>query len=124
MARVIGKPDASGFTGAVGTGDFSPACILSLSTSANNPNSGNTVLPGRINSGNLAPQTATWAYTTGAQIYTLTRSFTSDQNGVVIRKYGVETSGGVLVFENNFPNQAELFSGDQIAVTIPVDLGL
>lgn len=124
IARVIGKPNASGYSGAVGTGDFAPASWLALSTSAAAPDAANSVLPGEITTGNLAPALGTFAHTEGSQIYTLTKSYTSDQDGVIIRKYGVKNgAAGLLVFENNYTNPAELFSGDQIATTVSVDLG-
>ena len=82
-----------------------------------------TTLTGEIASGTLTRAQATFAYTPGANSYTLTKTFTSDQ-AVTLNTYGVfnASTAGSMVFKGAIPSPPALVSGDQAAVTETVSL--
>ncbi len=112
-----------GDTGSDGTGDYAPACYIGLTADANAPAAGNTTLAGEIDSGTLVRAQGVYAHTSGTDIYTLTKTFTSDQT-VTINKVGVfnDATSGVLVFETLLDYPVTLRSGDQVQITVAVTL--
>lgn len=119
QARVMGDGSAVG----AGTGDMRPADYIGLSADLDAPNASDTTLTGEIVAGTLVRAQATYAHTNGTNVYTLTRTFTSDQT-VDIAKVGVfnDPTAGTLVFENLLGSAAPLISGDQVAITVTVTL--
>lgn len=117
QARVMGDNASNG------TGSYASGCWIGLTTDNNDPDENNTTLAGEISSGTLVRSQATFLHTSGTNIYTLTKSFTSDQN-VTIRKIGIFTaaSGGTLMFESRI-DPVELRSGDQVQITQAISLG-
>jgi hypothetical protein len=106
-----------------GTGAYHAANYLGVTENDDDPDEDNTSLAGEISSGTLVRAQATFAHTTGAASYTLTRTLTSDDN-VTLRKIGVFTlvSGGTLVFETRMNEIAVMAPGDQIQITHTVFL--
>lgn len=107
-----------------------PANYIGLTANSTNPAAGDTTLAGEITTagGGLVRAQATYAHTTGAASYTLTKTFTangSDSLAVTIAKIGVfnASSSGTMVFETKFATTATLSaSGDQLTVTETVTL--
>lgn len=106
-----------------GTGSYAPGCFIGLTANDDAPSAASTSLAGEISSGTLARAQAIFAHTTGTNLYTLTKTFTSDQT-VVISKIGIFTaaSGGVLCFEALLDTPVTLRSGDQIQITHAVTI--
>lgn len=106
-----------------GTGAYASGCYIGLTANDDSPAAGNTSLAGEITTGTLARAQAIFAHTTGTNLYTLTKTFTSDQT-VVISKIGIFTaaSGGVLCFEALLDTPVTLRSGDQIQITHAVTI--
>lgn len=82
-----------------------------------------TVLTDEIDSGTLARDAAVYAHTPGSSFYTLTRTLTADQS-VVLAKVGIFTEevDGDLVFEDLLDEVATMTSGDQVTVTVTVNV--
>lgn len=112
-----------GDTASTGTGAYAAANYIGLTANATAPAAGSTSLTGEITTGTLARAQATYAHTNGTNVYTLTRTFTSDQS-VTIAKIGVfnAATGGTLVFETLLNATATLVSGDQLQITESVTL--
>lgn len=110
-------------TASTGTGTYHAANYLGVTEDDTDPDDDNTSLAGEISSGTLTRGQATFAHTTGASSYTLTRTLTSDDN-YTLRKLGVFTlvSGGVIVFESRLNEIAVMAPGDQIQLTSTVFL--
>lgn len=99
------------------------AKYIGLTANAGAPAAGDTALTGEIGSGTLIRASATYAHTTSATSYTLTKTFTSDQT-VLIHKIGVfdAVTTGTLVFETALSADASLVSGDTLAITETVNI--
>lgn len=119
QANVMGATSGTG----IGTGTFAPANYIGLTANATAPAASDTTLTGEIGSGTLVRVQATFAHTTGASTYTLTKTFTSDQT-VVVAKIGVfnASSAGTMVFETLLSATASLVSGDTLTVTETVTM--
>lgn len=112
-----------GDTASTGTGAFAPANWMGVTEDPNPPDAADTELFGEITSGTLVRAQATYAHTTGASSYTLTRNLTADGE-VTLYKIGIFTaaSGGVMAFEALMNKEAVMVSGDQVQVTHTVFL--
>lgn len=112
-----------GDNASTGTGGYAPGSYIALTANDDAPSAANTTLAGEISSGTLARAQAIFAHTSGTNLYTLTKTFTSDQS-VTINKIGIFTasSGGVLCFEALLDSPVTLRSGDQIQITHAVQL--
>lgn len=117
--------------GALGDSSGSrPAAATFLAVTANStaPAAGDTTLTGEITTsgGGLVRGTASYAHTTGAATYTLTRTLTangSDSLPVVVAKVGVfnASSSGTLVFESLLsPTATFSAAGDNTTITVTV----
>lgn len=117
QARVMGDP------GSNGSGSYAPACYLALSNSGTAPAATDTTLAGEISGGTLGRAQASYAHVNGTATYTLSKSFTADQN-VTLRKVGVfnASSGGTMVFEGAMSSEAVVQAGDQIQITVTVTM--
>jgi len=101
------------------------ANYLALTANSGSPAASDTTLTGEITtaSGGLIRAAATYAHTTGAATYTLTKTFTangSDSLPVTIAKVGVfnASSGGTMVWSALLSSTATLTaSGDTLAIT-------
>jgi hypothetical protein len=111
QARVTGD------NGSNGTGSYASASWIGVSANSVAPNAANTTLPGEIASGTLVRAQAIYAHTTGTNLYTLTKTFTSDQT-VTINKYGIfnAASSGTLCYET-IVDAVNLRTGDQFQIT-------
>jgi hypothetical protein len=107
----------------IGTSTFAPANYIGVTANATAPAAADTTLTGEVSSGTLIRAQATYAHTTGASSYTLTKTFTSDQT-IVIAKIGVfnASSAGTMVFETLLSATASLVSGDQLTITETVNI--
>lgn len=109
-----------------------PAWYMALSTNATAPTSTDTALAGElwVSGGGLNRSRATYAHTTGASSYTLSKTYimnASDNGGsaATINKIGIfnfqvttTPSGSTgMLFETAVPNPPVLVSGDQVAVS-------
>ena len=112
-----------GDTASTGTGSYASGTWIGLSADVSAPNAANTTLPGELTGGTMGRAQATYAHTTGAASYTLTRTFTSDRT-VDVAKMGIfnASSGGTLCFETMLDSVAQLKSGDTIQVVETVTL--
>lgn len=117
QARVMGD------TASTGTGDYAAANWLGVSSNTTPPEETDIDLTGEIASGTLARVQATYAHTNGTATYTLTKTFTADQD-VNLHKAGVfnASSGGTMVFADMLNAAASLISGDQVQITVTVQL--
>lgn len=126
QAAIMGNSAASG----AGTGTSRAADYLALTANATAPSAADTTLTGEITTagGGLIRSQATYAHTTAATNYTLTKTFTangSDSLPVTIAKYGNlnASSTGTLVFESLFSTTATISaSGDQLVVTATISI--
>jgi hypothetical protein len=105
----------------IGTSTFAPANYIGVT--ANSSAAVATTLTGEVASGTLIRVQATYAHTTSAASYTLTKTFTSDQT-IVIAKIGVFNAAtvGTMVFETLLSSTASLVSGDQLTITETVNI--
>jgi hypothetical protein len=126
QARVMGdSQNVSAVTGTVGTGGFRPADYIALTENNVAPAATDTVLTGELTLGGLGRALATWAHTTGATSYTLTKTFTSsDATARTINKVGIfnASTAGTLVFETAVPSPPTIQSGDQLTITETVSI--
>lgn len=103
---------------------------MALTANGTTPSASDTTLAGEITTGGggLVRVAATPAHTTGANTYTLTRTFTangSDSLPVTIHKVGIfdAASAGNLIFETVLSADATLTaSGDAVTVTSTVTM--
>lgn len=114
-ARVLSDP------GSNGTGSYAPACYLALSPDTAAPDPSHHSLPSEIVSGTLVRALGAYAHTTGTNVYTVTKTFTSDQS-VTVAKLGLYNAAGVLAFETLLNAPAVLKVGDQVSITEVVTL--
>ena len=106
------------------------ANYIALTANSAAPVNTDTTLTGEIvtASGGLIRAQATPAHTNGTSTYTLTRTFTSNNNDslpVTIAKIGVfnASSSGTMMFETLLATTATLSaSGDQVSITETVTL--
>lgn len=100
------------------TGVYESASYIGLSANDTAPSASDTTLAGEIVSGTLVRAQAVFAHTSGTNLFTLTKTFTSDQS-VTINKIGVFNAavGGTLCFEALLDAPVTLRSGDQIQIT-------
>lgn len=113
--------DASGSRPAAGN-------YIALTANSTAPSAGDTTLTAEIatGGGGLIRATGTYAHTTGAATYTLTKTFTangSDALPVTVAKVGVfnASSAGTLVFESLLsPTAVFSASGDNTTITVTV----
>lgn len=119
QAQVMGATSGTG----IGTGTFAPANYIGLTANSTAPAATDTTLTGEVTTGSLARAQATYAHTTAAASYTLTKTFTSDQS-ITIAKIGVfnAATAGTMVFETLLSATATLVSGDQLTITETVNL--
>lgn len=112
-----------GDNASTGTGSYASGSYLGLTANDDAPAPGNTTLAGEIASGTLVRAEAIFAHTSGTNLYTLTKSFTSDQS-ITINKLGIfnAPTGGVLCFEALLDAPVTLRSGDQIQITHAVTI--
>ena len=110
-------------TASTGTGAYAPANWMGVTADDTAPDAGDTTLFGEIASGTLVRGQATYAHTTGASSYTLTRNLTSDQS-VELNKIGIfnAAAAGVMAFESPLNAPATMEPGDQIQITHTVYL--
>lgn len=106
-----------------GTGVYNPACYIGLTADTTAPAAGDTTLPGEIVSGTLIRAIGTFAHTTGASSYTVSKLFVSDQS-IIINKIGVfnALTGGTLFVETILSPAANLNSGDQLQIVSTITL--
>lgn len=105
------------------------ANYVALTANATAPSATDTTLTAEIATagGGLVRAQGTYAHTTGASSYTITKAFTangSDSLPVTVNKVGVLTaaSGGTLAFEDAVTAATLNASGDQLTVTQTVSL--
>lgn len=106
------------------------AQYIALTANSSAPVATDTTLTAEIatGGGGLVRAVATYAHTTGAASYTLSKTFTangSDSLPVVIAKIGVfnASSAGTMVFETLLATTATLSaSGDSVAITETVSI--
>jgi hypothetical protein len=117
QARVMGD------TASTGTGLYAPGTYIGVTANATAPAAGDTTLTGEVATGTLIRAQATYAHTTGAASYTLTKTFTSDQT-VTLAKIGVfnAATGGTMIFESLMSATAALVANDQVTITETVSL--
>lgn len=113
QARVMGDPQSSG------EGIYAAAHFLSVSSDAGAPQASDTVLPGRITSGPLAPKAAAFSHTEGTDSYTLTATFVFGA-ATTISKVGVEQPNGTLIYQSLLSTPVTGFSGDSVQITVTV----
>jgi hypothetical protein len=112
QAGVMGNPASTG------TGGYAPAAYFALSTTDADPQVTDTALGGEITTGSLARAVGVFAHTVGANSYTLTKVFTSDQVAHVYRGGLFNApSGGTLVWASRLDEDAPLKPGDSIQLT-------
>lgn len=102
-----------------------PAFWLALTTDATAPSATDTTLASELTGFGLQRTVATYAHTTGAASYTLTKTFTStDPTARTINKLGVfnAAAGGMLLFTSAMPSPPTLVSGDTLTVTETANL--
>jgi len=116
-------------TASNGTGIYAPANYLALTETATAPADADTALTGELAaaSGGLIRAQAAFTYTSGANTYTLTKTFTMNANdgaSRTIQKLGVfnAATAGIMVFSSAVPNPPAMVPGDQLAVTETVSL--
>lgn len=107
-----------GDTSSNGTGSYAAANYMGLTADDTAPAASNTTMIGEITTGTLARAQATYGHTNGTNVYTLTKSFTSDQ-AVTVNKVGLfnAASGGTMAFETLLNSPVTLVSGDTVAIT-------
>lgn len=97
------------------------ANILGLSQNVTAPAAGDTSLTGKITTGGLAASVATYAHTTGAATYTLTKTFTAtggDTLPVTVGKVSVENATGAMPWSSLLTPTAQFSGvGDATAIT-------
>jgi hypothetical protein len=99
------------------------ANILGLTANSTPPAAGDTSLTGKITTpgAGLAAAVATYAHTTGAATYTLTRTFVAngtDTLPVTIAKVSVENAGGAMPWSSLLSPTAQFSAvGDSTAIT-------
>jgi hypothetical protein len=105
------------------TGAYKPGSYIGLTADVVAPVVGDLALAGEITVGTLARSLATYAHLDGTNVYTLTKSFTSDQV-VTINKTGVfnAPTGGTLCFEGLVPVPPNMQSGDSIQITATITI--
>lgn len=121
QAAVMGNAAASG----AGTGASRAADYIALTESATAPAAADTTLSGELTAFGLGRAQATYAHTTAAATYTLSKAFTSsDATTRTINKIGVfnASSAGTLVFETLVPTPPSMLSGDVVTITETVNL--
>ncbi len=104
------------------------ATYIALTANSTSPSAGDTTLTAEIatGGGGLIRAVGTYAHTTGAATYTLTKTFTangSDSLPVTVAKVGVfnASSSGTLVFESLLsPTATFSASGDNTTITVTV----
>lgn len=119
-----GKDFQSAVMGTTGA-QPAPANYIGLTEDATAPAAGDTTLTGELAGNGLGRAQATYAHTTGASTYTLTKTFTSsDGTARTIRKAGVfnAAANGTMVFETAVTNPPVLQSGDQLTLTETVTI--
>jgi hypothetical protein len=121
QASIMGNSAATG----AGTGTQRPADYIALTTDATAPAAGDTTLASELTANGLQRQQATYAHTTGAATYTLSKTFTStDPTARTINKIAVfnAAAAGTMVFETLLPSPPTLVSGDTLTITETVNL--
>lgn len=99
------------------------ANLLALTANTTAPSAGDTSLTGEITTagGGLIAATGTYAHTTGASTYTLTKTFVangSDSLPVTVGKVGVKNSGGAMPWSSLLSPTAQFSAvGDSTAIT-------
>lgn len=102
-----------------------PAWWMGLTTNNGAASASDTTMTGELTASGLGRALATFAHTTSATTYTLTKAYTSsDGTPRTIEKIGIfqHSTGGSLVFETAVPSPPTLVSGDQLTVTETVTI--
>lgn len=128
MLHTAGKDFVSSALGDRSGSRAAAADYLALTANNTSPAAGDTSLTGEIATagGGLIRATATYAHTTGASTYTLTKTFTangSDSLPVTVQKVGVfnASSGGAMPWSSLLsPTATFSASGDNTAITVTV----
>lgn len=111
-------------TASNGTGTCAPANYIALSTDTTAVAASDTTLAGELTANGLGRAQATYAHTTGASSYSLTKVFTStDVTSRTVSKIGIfnASSVGILVFEANVTPQV-VNNGDTLTVTETISI--
>jgi hypothetical protein len=103
------------------------ARFMGLTENASAASAASTVLTGEITTGGANRAKATYAHTPAAATYTLTNTFSITASFPAIHRAGLftaanTTAAGVLVFETVLSADANVVSGDSLAVTWTVTL--
>lgn len=116
-ARVLSDPDSDG------SGDYAPACYMGVTADDTDPDDGDTELADEVTDGTLARALCVYAHVDGTSTYTLTKTWTADQE-ITIAKIGIfnADTDGVMAFETLLNSPAPLEDGDQVAITELVNL--
>lgn len=138
MTRVASGRDMQsrllGDTASNGTGLYAAANWMAFTQNATAPADSDTGLTAEINvaSGGLNRAQATYAHTTGASSYTLTRTATmaaADGASVQLNKLAIfsltgppVTAATSMIFETAIPSPPTLVPGDQITATETVSI--
>lgn len=123
--------DSAGTTpGATANYAIYPACrprYMGLTENASAAAAANTVLTGEITTGGCARALCTYAHTNDAATFTLSKTFSVSASFPAIHRMGLftasnTTAGGIMVFESVLNADANVVSGDSLAVTDTVTL--
>lgn len=114
-----------GDTASTGTGAYAAANYIGLTENTSAPAAGDTALTGELTGSGLARAQGTYAHTTGASSYTITKTFTSaDATTRTIHKAALfnASSTGTMPFESALPSDAILVSGDTLTITWTISI--
>ena len=117
QAGVMGNPASSG------SGNYSPATWMVLSTNTTAEDASRTTLPGELTGGTMARAEATFSHTVGTASYTLIKTWVSDRD-VTVAKFGVYTAqtGGIFCWEKLLDAPVVLKSGDSMQIVHTVSI--
>lgn len=121
QSEVMGNGPGTG----AGTGTMRPADYIGLTENNTAPADTDTALTGELATAGLTRAQATFAHTTGASTYTLTKAFTSgDATTRTINKIGVfnAAAAGRMPFTTAVPSPPVLATGDQVTITETVTI--
>jgi len=103
-----------------------PIRYIALTENAGAPAAGDTSLTGEITTGGCGRALGLYAHTLGAATYTLTKTFSVSASFPAIHKAGLfpssTASGAIMAFETALNADANVISGDSLAVTWTVTL--
>jgi hypothetical protein len=102
-----------------------PAFWMAVTTDSAAPGATDTTLASELSGSGWTRAVATYAHTTAASSYTLTKTFTSaDGTSRTLNKMAIlnSSTGGTMVFESAIPFPPTLVSGDTITITETVNI--